>query len=244
MLGRASPLFPAAFIAAALFLWTAGPVSAQRGGHAGGGHAGGGHAAGSFHGGGTAFHGGGTAFRGGSTAFHGGSTWHGGNYWHGGSYHHHNYGYYPALFGFGIGYGYYPWVSNPYYYSRPYYNYPDYYAYTPSPIVTQSYYAPRLPLDYGADYVPPAAAPRTDNTALVRVQVPPGAEIWFDGEKTQQTGAFREFVSPPLAPGSNFVYQIKARWAQDGRTVEQTRDVTVRANVVTDVDFTQPAPVK
>ena len=37
---------------------------------------------------------------------------------------------------------------------------------------------------------------------------PPGAEITFDGTKTQLTGTTRRFESPPIATGKTFKYQI------------------------------------
>ena len=96
---------------------------------------------------------------------------------------------------------------------------------------------------------PPAAAPGypvvgdapPDNTAHVSVRIPADAEVWFGQGKTQQTGAVREFVSPPLTPGKEYTYDIKARWMVGGKEVVQTRQVDVAAGTFKAVDFTKPA---
>lgn len=88
-------------------------------------------------------------------------------------------------------------------------------------------------------------APVEDNTARVTVVVPQGAELWFNGTKTSQTGKRREFATAPLTPGKDFRYRIKARWIEDGKPVELTQTIKVRANSTQTVDFTkiQKAPV-
>ena len=73
----------------------------------------------------------------------------------------------------------------------------------------------------------------------IRVQVPPDAEVWFEGEKATQQGAVRFFESPSLTPGRKFVYHIKARWMEDGRPVEQSREVSVFAGDKFSIDFTK-----
>jgi len=67
--------------------------------------------------------------------------------------------------------------------------------------------------------------------------VPPDAALWVDGVATQQSGADRDFVSPPLTPGQTFTYELKARWMQDGQPVEKTLKVDVRANETSRADF-------
>ena len=49
------------------------------------------------------------------------------------------------------------------------------------------------------------------------------AELWIEGRKTSKTGASREFVTPPLSPNESFVYEVRARWREGERDVEQTR---------------------
>jgi uncharacterized protein (TIGR03000 family) len=67
--------------------------------------------------------------------------------------------------------------------------------------------------------------------------------IWLEGTKTLQTGTSRAFISPPLEAGHRYVYEIRARWQQDGKEVEQAQTVTVRAGSRVRVLFpTAPEP--
>jgi len=97
------------------------------------------------------------------------------------------------------------------------------------------------PVNPNANYAPPAQTqqpPANDNTAHLMVVVPESAELWFNGTKTSVTGTQREFVTPALTPGKNFTYEIKARWMENGRPVEQTQSVQVQANAWKMVNFT------
>ena len=73
------------------------------------------------------------------------------------------------------------------------------------------------------------AAPAQHNEAHITLVVPPDAEVWFDGDKAQQTGPTREFVSPPLTPGQTYTYHVRVRWTENGKPVEQDRDIRVQA---------------
>ena len=69
------------------------------------------------------------------------------------------------------------------------------------------------------------------NTAYVQLVVPDNAEVLVEGVKTAATGSTRDFVSPPLTPGKNMLYTIVVRHTDaDGKTVEESRTVRVRAN--------------
>jgi len=161
---------------------------------------------------------------------------------------------------YGLGYPYYGYsLGYPYYgyglygsYGLPYlgYNagwygaYPySYYSYGANPYYGSSSAYPRTPEEYGtAAAQAQAPPPPKDDMAHLLVIVPENAELWFNGTKTTQTGPQREFVSPELTPGKNYSYEIKARWNENGKTVEQTRTVPVQANDWKTVDFTQPEP--
>jgi uncharacterized protein (TIGR03000 family) len=82
----------------------------------------------------------------------------------------------------------------------------------------------------------PSAA--TSNVARISVAVPSDdAEVWFQGVKTSQTGTERLYESPPLKPGSEYTYQIRARWRSGDSYTEQTRSVTVHAGHNLRVEF-------
>jgi uncharacterized protein (TIGR03000 family) len=87
-------------------------------------------------------------------------------------------------------------------------------------------------------YTPSAANIQPNNIAQIQVMVPAqDAEVLFDGDATRQRGTDRAFVSPPLTPGKTFHYTIEARWMENGKQVEQKREVAVSAGKTATVDF-------
>ena len=170
------------------------------------------------------------------------------------------YGQYLPYGGFGTSYyGY----AYPYYYPSSYY-YPSYYdsavaypyvaAYTTAPAVPVAV-QPVVPAAVEAvvpttvqtavpttvQAVVPTAAPvvvpAPGASVVVTVDVPPDADVWFNGAPTAQKGTVRRYISPALAPGMNYTYFVRARWLEDGVAVDQTRRVTVRAGDQLTVDF-------
>jgi uncharacterized protein (TIGR03000 family) len=79
-------------------------------------------------------------------------------------------------------------------------------------------------------------------SATIRVVVPAGAEVWFGQEKTTQTGTERLFQSPPVPPGRNLIYSVRAKWIEGGKEVEQFQAVNVRAGALSEVRFPAPRP--
>jgi uncharacterized protein (TIGR03000 family) len=94
----------------------------------------------------------------------------------------------------------------------------------------------RMPKAPPGTPAPPLAA-KDDKAARIVVRVPADAEVWLEGSKTRQTGAAREFISPPLESGENYVYEVRARWTNDGQSVDQTRKVEVHAGDRVSVNF-------
>jgi uncharacterized protein (TIGR03000 family) len=78
----------------------------------------------------------------------------------------------------------------------------------------------------------------TERPAQVRVQVPAGAEVWFDKSKMTQTGTERVYQTPPLPAGKMQIYTVRAKWNEGGRDVEQFRVVGVRAGETAKLTFT------
>lgn len=132
--------------------------------------------------------------------------------------------------GYGSGYnnGYYGTrgYSTPGYYSgSQFYSTPQYYDSTvqiPSTDIRQSFYnQPNF----------------SQQLATVIVQVPtPDAKVSFDGTETTQQGMERTFSSPPLEPGT-YTYTIRARWMENGKSIERERRVNVQAGQTMSVDF-------
>jgi uncharacterized protein (TIGR03000 family) len=206
-----------AALALAVVAWTAGPAMARP--HGGGGHGGGGHGGGFGHGG--FGHGG----------FGHGGFGHGG-FGHGGFGH--------RGFGYG-GWGYYPGYSYGYSYPGYGYSYPSAgYGYSgPAPVIVDSTPTPAEPAQ-NYTYIEHRDG---DNIGRVHLHVPASAKVWVDGEATKQKGSDRDFMTPPLRSGQEFTYTFKARWNQDGRNVERTKQVRVKANDTAKVDFTAPKKV-
>jgi uncharacterized protein (TIGR03000 family) len=82
----------------------------------------------------------------------------------------------------------------------------------------------------------------TDGGALITIRVPTDAEVWFDGDPTKQHGDVREYKTPALPVGQLYHSEIRARWKEGDRVVDQTRSVPASANHRTQVDFTRPDP--
>jgi uncharacterized protein (TIGR03000 family) len=67
------------------------------------------------------------------------------------------------------------------------------------------------------------------DTAQIRVHVPDAtAQVWVNDAPTQQRGAERLFETPPLRGDRTNTYEIRAKWQEDGRTMEQSRTVRVQ----------------
>jgi uncharacterized protein (TIGR03000 family) len=75
------------------------------------------------------------------------------------------------------------------------------------------------------------------NIVLINLRVPANAEVSIDGNKTSQTGRLRSFVTPALERGTEYSYEIRARWMNDGKPVEQTRKVNFRPGDRLTLDF-------
>jgi uncharacterized protein (TIGR03000 family) len=249
MFGKAFSFGGLLLLAGAAVLVTPGSGLAQH--HGGGGHGGGFHG-GFSHGGG--FHHGGFSHGGFNHGFHHGGFNHSFNHgfhhdgFHDGFHHgfHHGGWWYPGYYGY---YG--AWPS--YYGSYPYSGYSGYYPYTyspdwSSPAYDSGYYGsyggvtPSYSDGYQAYYPPATVAPnaasaQSDETAHVTVSAPSDAEVWFDGTKTTSTGSVREYQSPPLTPGSQYTYEVRARWNENGQKVTQTQQVKVTAGAHISVKF-------
>jgi uncharacterized protein (TIGR03000 family) len=75
------------------------------------------------------------------------------------------------------------------------------------------------------------------NAAHIRVFVPEGAKLWFEGTPTSQTGSVRFFTSPELQPGRSYAYHVRAEWMVNGAPVSKSREVTVHSGDAVTVNF-------
>jgi uncharacterized protein (TIGR03000 family) len=121
---------------------------------------------------------------------------------------------------------------------REYYSYGRGYglANFPGPLPNYPYgYVPKSFRGYPSAWSPPRdAVPMpmivgtAEPVAYLDIKVPPDAEIWIDDARTQQTGSDRTFVTPPLPVDRASTYEIKAKWTEAGRSVEQAQIVLVQ----------------
>ena len=75
-------------------------------------------------------------------------------------------------------------------------------------------------------------------TAQVTVHVPsPNAELWFNGVRVGASGTTRTFTTPPLRPGQDYHYRVRARWMQNSLMVDAFRTVSVAPGQDARVDF-------
>lgn len=88
---------------------------------------------------------------------------------------------------------------------------------------------------------PERASGLGDNrSVLINLQVPPEAEVWFDDHKTERTGTFRQYISPPLDPGRPYSYHVRVQWTDDGEQVSRERTLRVQAGDELSLDFLMP----
>jgi uncharacterized protein (TIGR03000 family) len=150
-----------------------------------------------------------------------------------------------AYSGWGMGWGYPYWCGGGGY-CYPYFWGPDYYCY-------KAYYWPLAGLNYlqgggGAGISPVGFQDNSsikiirDESAKVQVLVPDNAEVWFDGNKTTQTGPVRKLTTEALAAGKTIRHEVKVAWTVDGQPTTQTIDVEVQAGSQRILNFMAGAP--
>jgi uncharacterized protein (TIGR03000 family) len=98
------------------------------------------------------------------------------------------------------------------------------------------------PSYYSEDYSgPKGPTNEPSKVAYIRVRVPANAELWINSEKRAQAGATREFVTPALDPDHIYVYNVKARWTEEGGiNVEKTLRVRTISGTRVTVNFVRP----
>jgi uncharacterized protein (TIGR03000 family) len=65
------------------------------------------------------------------------------------------------------------------------------------------------------------------STATVRVKLPAGAVLYVDGVLTKQSGTERSFITPPLAHGDRYCYDIRAEMLAHGKLEVEERQIIV-----------------
>jgi uncharacterized protein (TIGR03000 family) len=147
----------------------------------------------------------------------------------------------------------YPYTYSGYYYSNPGYLYGNtwsypyrtYYYSNPTTYYSPPSYMPAATVGttnrtYQSFYQDPQA-PNQANTdsepAHFRVRLPANAKLWIEDREMNMRGSERVFASPPLTPGKEFTYHLKAQWNENGQDVTRTRNFTIHAGDFVTVDF-------
>jgi uncharacterized protein (TIGR03000 family) len=90
--------------------------------------------------------------------------------------------------------------------------------------------------------VEPRAAEST-GTAAVTVNVPVGATLFINGQPTHQMTAVRHFITPELAAGKRYRYNLEATYTWDGEEVTKKTSIVVSAGAKLSVDLTKAETV-
>jgi uncharacterized protein (TIGR03000 family) len=105
-----------------------------------------------------------------------------------------------------------------------------------------------MPYGYAqTTYYAPAVATTTTiptvepTKATIVVSLPADATLTVDDNPTTSTSATRVFASPPLQPGKQYTYTLKAEIVRDGQKVVAEKKVPVRAGQESRVTLDFPA---
>jgi uncharacterized protein (TIGR03000 family) len=180
-------------------------------------------------------HGGG-GFRGGSGSFRGGVGGYRGGY---GRDHSYDHGYRDYR---GYGYGVYPYWGG---------SYPNYYDYGSGdyPYTSDSVYPSTSDGGAGTNvatgtsasssgvWISPTGQSTAESVAHITVRLPDLAELRFDGKIMTESGAVREFTTPPLRPGTRYTYTVSAHWLNDKTSMDQEQKITFAPGDKVEVTF-------
>jgi uncharacterized protein (TIGR03000 family) len=88
----------------------------------------------------------------------------------------------------------------------------------------------------------PAASLADKKPALVKLNVPEDATVWFESQKMTQPGMTRMFQTPGLELKKTYYYKVKVAWPTGAGSLAKEfvteQEVAVRAGETTTVDFT------
>ncbi len=69
------------------------------------------------------------------------------------------------------------------------------------------------------------------------MEVPADAKLFVDGFETKSATTVRSFTTPELEAGQDYFYVLKIETIRDGKTVTESKQVTVRAGEETRASF-------
>lgn len=79
--------------------------------------------------------------------------------------------------------------------------------------------------------------------AEIVMNVPLDAIIFIDGQRITSGGMSRIFVTPPLASGRRYFYDVKVSWVEGSRARESSRHVSFQPGQRVVLNYSQPNEV-
>jgi uncharacterized protein (TIGR03000 family) len=76
---------------------------------------------------------------------------------------------------------------------------------------------------------PQLAAPVSQHTARLIVELPASAKLYVDDQPMTGTSARRVFQTPTLEPGRSYHYMLRAELVSGGKTYQETKKITLRS---------------
>jgi uncharacterized protein (TIGR03000 family) len=99
----------------------------------------------------------------------------------------------------------------------------------------------KQPRNEQEEETPPREQTGRPAPATIVVRLPADAKLSIEGQATKSTSELRTFTSPPIQPGKDFEYTLKAEVNRGGRAQSTTTKVTVRAGQETFVTLERPS---
>jgi len=101
---------------------------------------------------------------------------------------------------------------------------------------------PVVPEAQGGGSELPSVPEAGDQTSLLRsatltVNVPADASVFVNGAKTKSVGSERTYVSRGLQSGFDYTYEIRAEVQRNGKTIDETKVVSLRAGQNSQLTF-------
>ena len=81
---------------------------------------------------------------------------------------------------------------------------------------------------------------RGGQRAEIIINVPLDGIVYIDGRRTYTSGMTRRFVTPPLASGHKYFYDLKVSWIDGSRARVSSRHVAFRAGDRLVLNYSQP----
>ncbi len=85
--------------------------------------------------------------------------------------------------------------------------------------------------------LPKTSATSAESSGILTVWVPFDAKVTINGRETSSIGSRREFVSYGLQPGLVYKYVVHAQVIRDGKLLEDTQTITLKAGSIESVAF-------